>query len=77
MELDFLSPEQLEMTLKLSDILSMEDLTVAAAVLASYNWNIEVHLLYMQTALSEMQLGPLPPPVYNPYAEQNHQNPYQ
>jgi hypothetical protein len=31
------------MTLKLSDLLSMEDLTVAAAVLASYDWNIQVN----------------------------------
>jgi hypothetical protein len=44
MDLEFLTAEQLDMTLKLSDILSMEDLTVAAAVLASFGWNLEVKI---------------------------------
>lgn len=44
MDLEALTSEQLELALKLADILSMEDLTVAAAVLSSFNWNIEVHL---------------------------------
>lgn len=42
MDLEALTSEQLELALKLSDILSMEDLTVAAAVLSSFDWNIEV-----------------------------------
>lgn len=45
MDLEALTSEQLEMTLKLSDILSMEDLTVAAAVLSSFDWNIEVNII--------------------------------
>ena len=43
MDLEFLTTEQMEMSLKLCDILSMEDITVAAAVLASFNWNMEVN----------------------------------
>jgi hypothetical protein len=42
MDLDSLSPEQIESALKLCDILSLEDLTVAATVLSTYNWNVEV-----------------------------------
>jgi hypothetical protein len=44
MDLEFLTPDQLELTLKLADIMSMADLTVAAAILASYDWNIEVNI---------------------------------
>lgn len=45
MDLEALTSEQLELALKLSDILSMEDLTVAAAVLCSFDWNLEVLLM--------------------------------
>lgn len=48
MDLEALTSEQLEMTLKLSDILSMEDLTVAAAVLSSFDWNIEVNIIRLR-----------------------------
>lgn len=44
MDLEELTPEQLDLTLRLSDLLSMEDLTVAAAVLSSFDWNIQVSL---------------------------------
>ena len=42
MDLAELTPEQLELTLQLSDILSMEDVTIAAAVLSSFDWNLQV-----------------------------------
>ena len=45
MDIDQLTPEQIELSFKLCDILSLEDLTVAATVLSGYNWNIEVILL--------------------------------
>ncbi len=40
MDINFLTAEQLELAFRLSDILSIEDLTVSAAILASVNWNI-------------------------------------
>ena len=39
MDLEFLTTEQMEMSLKLCDILSMEDITVAAAVLEQCRQN--------------------------------------
>jgi len=44
MDLSFLTEEQLEKTLRLSDILSIEDLNMAAAVLMSFDWDMEVFL---------------------------------
>ena len=39
--MDFeLSPEQMETALRLCDILSLEDLTVASAILDQSEWNL-------------------------------------
>jgi hypothetical protein len=42
MDIESLTPAQVDLSLKLCDILSIEDLTVAASVLSGYDWNIEV-----------------------------------
>ena len=57
MDIDQLTPEQIELSFKLCDILSLEDLTVAATVLSGYNWNIEVFLWLSQKAVNELQVG--------------------
>jgi hypothetical protein len=46
-----LTEDQLEKTFNLADVLSMEDLSVAASILASYDLNIEVLLPSMQKAV--------------------------
>ncbi len=42
MDFESLTPEQMQMTLRMCDILSMEDFSVGAALLASFDWNLEV-----------------------------------
>lgn len=42
MDYSNVTAEQLEIALRLCDILSIEDITVACAVLSSLNWDLQV-----------------------------------
>lgn len=75
MDLEALTSEQLELALKLSDILSMEDLTVAAAVLSSFDWNLEVLSMTFRKLCRNSSWGlfsritPFPPPPSDPASQ--------
>ena len=51
MDLEWLLPEQIEQILKFCELSSVEDLTVAANILETNHWDLEV-LLYLFSTLS-------------------------
>lgn len=54
MELQWLLPEQIDQILKLCELSSVEDLTVAANILENNQWDLEVHLYLSQRAMHDV-----------------------